>query len=314
MEPERHTGVGSSAIVASAVDSCDTGDVVTITPTGVGFGAYVNGVDVSVVPDDETRNAVQAALDHHLVLIFRNGPSAATDAQVVAFCSAFGPLRPSLADQSRMTEHPAINLVANRNLGAVQGSGGSGALHYHSDLHHEPPLIEFIYLDALRVPRAGGATVWVDLREAYDALSDDRQTLIRDLTVRYGLRKDLDFESYFKASATELATRKQSTEVGLVQVNARTGRKSVWPNAGPQSNHTAQVVGMDPEQSTALLTELFDHCTDDRFRYRHHWEAGDACLWHNIQTLHGREAFPENEVRMMRHLNILGITDPHQLV
>ena len=65
-----------------------------------------------------------------------------------------------------------------------------------------------------------------------------------------------------------LATRRQSTQVRLVQTNGRTGRKSVWPNAGPQSNHHAQIVGMDPDESRALLTELFEHCTDERFRYR----------------------------------------------
>jgi taurine dioxygenase len=287
--------------------------VVTITTTGARFGAYVEGVDLSGAPDDETRAAVQSALDEHLLLIFRRGPAVTADAEVVAFCSAFGPLRPSLADKSRVTEHPAINLVANRNRGAVQGSGGSGALHFHSDLHHEPPLIEFIYLDAVRVPDEGGATVWVDLRAAYEALSDSRRELIDGLTVRYRLRSDLDRTTYFKASETALATRKQSTEVGLVQTNPRTGRKSVWPNAGPQSNHIAEVVGMEPEDGRALLTELFDHCTEDRFRYRHQWQPGDACLWHNIQTMHGREAFPDTEVRMMRHLNILGIADPHQL-
>jgi taurine dioxygenase len=288
--------------------------MVSITATSSGFGAHVGGVDIGVVPDRATHALLQAALDEHRLLIFRNGPAMATDAQVVAFCSAFGPLRPSLADKSRMPDHPAINLVANRNLGDVQGSGGGGPLHYHSDLHHEPPLIEFIYLDALQVPAEGGATVWVDLCAAYDALSAERKELIDGLVVRYGLRKDLDFDTYFKASADVLATRRQSTQVRLVQTNGRTGRKSVWPNAGPQSNHHAEIVGMDPGQGRELLTELFDHCIDDRFRYRHQWQQGDVCLWHNIQTMHGREAFPENEARMMRHLNIVGITDPHQLI
>ncbi|MEO5837312.1 MAG: TauD/TfdA family dioxygenase [Acidimicrobiales bacterium] len=290
----------------------DNPDMVSIRGTGEGFAAYVEGVDLCVAPDEATHAALQAALDAHLLLIFRNGPTMPTDTQLVAFCSAFGPLRPSLADKSRMTDHPAINLVGNRHLGTVQGSGGSGALHYHSDLHHEPPLIEFIYLDALCVPDEGGATVWVDLRAAYDTLSQERKDLIDPLSVRYALRNDLDFDTYFKASATALANRKQSTEVALVQANGRTGRKSVWPNTGPQSNHTAQVVGMDPDESHALLTELFDYCTQDRFRFRHQWQLGDACLWHNLQLLHGREAFSENDARMMRHVNILGITDSHQ--
>lgn len=300
--------------MATAGEVRDTPTMVAITATDSGFGAHVDGIHISTAPDSDTHATLQAALDEHRLLIFRGAAADATPAQVVEFCTTFGPLRPSLADKSRLIEHPAINIVGNRNLGEVQGSGGGGALHYHSDLHHEPPLIEFIYLDALQVPAEGGATVWVDLCAAYDALTDDRKALIEDLVVHYGLRKDLDFDTYFKASATVLATRRQSTQVRLVQTNGRTGRKSVWPNAGPQSNHNAQIVGMDPDQSRALLTELFDHCTDDRFRYRHEWAVGDACLWHNLQTLHGREAFPDGEARMMRHVNIVGITDPHQLL
>ena len=287
--------------------------VVTITATGSSFGAYVDGVDLTVPPDQPLKAELQAAIDKHLVLIVRNGRPIATDAQVVAFCSAFGPLRPSLADKSRLPDHPAINLVANRAVGPVQGSGGSAALHFHSDLHQEPPLIEFIYLDAVEVPRAGGATLWVDLRAGYDALSAERRSLIETLSVQYSLRADLDLDTYFKASSSALATRKNSTEVSLVQANARTGRKSVWPNAGPQSNHRAQIVGMDADQSDELLTELFDHCTHERFRLRHTWQPGEACLWHNLQTLHGREAFSDDDVRVMRHVNILGITDRHQL-
>ena len=75
----------------------DNPTVLSIKATGEGFGAYVEGVDLRVVPDDATRAALQAALDENLLLVFRNGPMMPTDAELVAFCSAFGPLRPSLA-------------------------------------------------------------------------------------------------------------------------------------------------------------------------------------------------------------------------
>jgi alpha-ketoglutarate-dependent taurine dioxygenase len=303
--PHRRTGR------AGRVAACDDPTVITIRPTGERFGAYVEGADLTAVPDGATHAQLQAALDEHLVLVFRDHATP-TDAQVVAFCRAFGPLRPSLADQSRLPEWPEINLVGNRARGPVQASGGAGALHYHSDLHHEPPLIEFIYLDAVEVPTEGGDTFWVDLRAAYDALPAERRAFLDDLVVHYGLRHDLDFDTYFKASSTALAARRQHTEVSLVQTNPRTGRRSLWANTGPQSNHAPHVVGMDPDTSRELLLELFDFCTQERFRVTHSWRTGEACLWHNIQTLHGRAAFPDEQVRMMRHVNILGVRDPHQ--
>lgn len=286
--------------------------MLTITTNPGGFGARVDGIDLRRVPDDDTRAELQRALDDHLVLTVRSGDALPSDEQLVAFCSAFGPLRPSLADRSRLPDHPEINLVGNRTRGPVEASGGSGRLHFHSDLHHEPPLIEFIYLDALEVPEEGGDTLWVDLRAAYDDLEPAVRNQLDGLTVRYGLRTDLDFDTYFRASPDVLATRRTSTVVSLVQANGRTGRKSLWANTGPQSNHAARVVGMDPASSDDLLGRLFDHCTQEKYRFRHRWQPGDACLWHNLQTLHGRDAFPDDQERMMRHVNILGITDPHQ--
>ena len=284
----------------------------TISATGSGFGAYVMDIDLCTPPTASTLWTLQHALDEYLVLILRP-ERAPSDAEVVAFCQAFGPLRPSLADKSRLPDHPAINLVANFEVGSVEGSGGSGALHFHSDLHHEPPLIEFIYLDAVAVPASGGATRWVDLCAAYEALDHQQQAQIDRLTIRYSLRKDLDFDVYFKASADGLAQRRQSTAVSLVQTNSRTGRKALWANTGPQSNHRAHVIGMNEDESDALLQELFEHCTQDRFLFSHTWHPGEACLWHNLQTLHGRTAFDPQDVRIMRHVNVLGITDPHQL-
>lgn len=286
--------------------------MLTFTPFESGFGSYVLGAGPAASPDERTVAELRAALDEYLLLVFRAGACSVTAEQVVAFCSALGPLRPSLADRSRMDGHPEINLVGNGQLGHATASGGNGPLHYHSDLHHEPPLIEFVYLDALSVPGSGGATKWVNLQTAYDALSDEKKSQIDGLVVHYSLREDLDRGTYFKASAETLATRRKSNSVGLVQTNPRTGRKSVWPNVGPQSNHAAQIVDMEPESSAALLAELYEHCTQDRFSVRYHWQAGDVCIWNNIQTLHGREGWDGTTERLMRHLNILGYRDPHQ--
>jgi len=128
--------------------------------------------------------------------------------------------------------------------------------------------------------------------------------------LRQRLRDGLDFDSYFKASdALNLA---DSTEISLVQVNPRTGRRGVWPNTGP--DFAAEVSGLSPEDGAEILEGLFEHCTQDRFVYRHEWQVGDACLWINTQTMHEREAFPDDQERVLRHVSILGVTDPLQRV
>jgi taurine dioxygenase len=279
----------------------------TITPLDAPLGAEVTGFDFASPVDEPARDELLAAVDEHLLLVFRNG-QLPTEQQVVDFCESFGQLNPTLADKSRLPGYPGINRVSNRDADGVVGTGGSGVVTFHSDLSFRPPLIEFIYLDAVKVTAEGGATKWTNLVAAYDALDTVTQNRIDDLGVRYRLRDGLDYDGYFKATSVNLAA---STEISLVQRNPRHGRKAVWPNIGP--DFAADVQGLSSDESAALLAELFEHCTQDRFVYRHEWHMGDACFWLNNQTMHEREAFPDREERVLRHVNVLGTADPRQV-
>ncbi len=280
---------------------------ITITPLDQALGAAVDGIDFDrcLTPDEKAQ--LQAAIDEHLALVFHNDQPL-TNQQVVDLCERFGPLRPTLADKSRLPGYPGINRVSNRDASGVVGTGGSDVVTWHSDLSFTPPLIEFLYVDALELPSAGGDTKWLNLVKAYDDLPSATKERIDGVAVRYRLRDGLDFNNYFKASDGE--SLRDQTDISLVQVNPRNGRKSVWPNIGP--DFTACVVGMSQAESDQLLCELYEHCTREKYIYRHNWKVGDSALWINTQTMHEREAFPSDQVRVLRHVNILGVADPKQ--
>ena len=279
-----------------------------ITPLDSPLGAEVAGFDFAAPPNPETTAQLREAVDEHLLLLIRN-PEPPTPAQVTGFCESFGPLRPTLADKSRLPGFPGINRVSNVDVDGVVGTGGSDVVTYHSDLSFNPPLIEFLYLDAVTLPSSGGTTKWLNLVAAYQDLDDNFKARIDDVGVVYRLRDGLDFGGYFKATDGEtlLADR---TCISLVQTNPRNGRRSVWPNTGP--DFAADVEGLTPDEGAELLAELFDHCTQDRYIYEHNWNVGESAFWLNTQTMHQREAFPPNQVRELRHVNILGHTDPRQ--
>ena len=279
-----------------------------VTPLDAPLGAEVRGFDFTAPVEATVRERLLAAIDEHLLLLFRNGDALPTDGQVADLCRAIGPLRPTLADRSRLPDHPGINRVSNRDADGVQGTGGHGLVTWHSDLSFQPPLIEFLYLDAVSVTREGGETSWTNLSAAYDALPAATRDRIDDVGVRYRLRDGLDFSGYFKA--TDPASLYHDTEISLVQHNPRTGRKGVWPNTGP--DFAAEVLGLSSTDGETLLRELFEHCTRPEFVYEHAWRAGDAFLWLNTHTMHARAAFPDTEERVLRHVNILGRTDPRQ--
>ena len=279
-----------------------------VTPLDAPLGAEVRGLDPATFGDPGLAADLLALLDEHLLVLARFGDDLPAEAAVSALCRSIGPPRPTLADRSRLPGFPEINRVSNRDADGVVGTGGSGTITWHSDLSFQPPLIEFIYLDAVSVPGDGGETSWTNLDAAYEALPADLRAVVDDVGVRYRLRDGLDFAGYFKAS--DPASLFVDTEISLVQTNPRTGRRAVWPNTGP--DFAVEVVGHDPEGGRALLADLLARCTRDEFVYRHHWRTGDACLWHNTHTLHRREAFPDADVRVMRHVNILGAADPRQ--
>ena len=279
-----------------------------ITPLDCPLGAEVAGFDFAAPPNPETTAQLREAVDEHLLLLIRN-PEPPTPAQVTGFCESFGPLRPTLADKSRLPGFPGINRVSNVDVDGVVGTGGSDVVTYHSDLSFNPPLIEFLYLDAVTLPSSGGTTKWLNLVAAYQDLDDNFKARIDDVGVVYRLRDGLDFGGYFKATDGEVLLADR-TCISLVQTNPRNGRRSVWPNTGP--DFAADVEGLTPDEGAELLAELFDHCTQDRYIYEHNWTVGESAFWLNTQTMHQREAFPPNQVRELRHVNILGHTDPRQ--
>ena len=275
---------------------------IAITPLDAPLGATMTGLDLSAPVTGPTLERVRAALDEYLVIVFPSTGKLPTPTEVVEFCSTFGQLRPTLADKSRLADHPAINIVSNHVVDGTEGTGGSGLVEWHSDIHFQPPMIEAIYLDAVKVTSSGGNTRWTNLCAAYAALDAKFRERLEDLRIRCRFRGDIDFDGYFKAS--KALNQSNGITLSLVQRNPRTGRRSIWPTPGPDL-YEVDIVGLPARDSTELLDQLFAHCTEERFVYTHHWQPGDAALWINTQTLHQREAFPGNEERVMRHVNIL---------
>ena len=47
------------------------------------------------------------------------------------------------------------------------------------------------------------------------------------------------------------------------------------------------IVGRSQEESRALVAELADWSTQDRFTYAHAWSPHDVLMWDNEWTMHG---------------------------
>jgi alpha-ketoglutarate-dependent taurine dioxygenase len=261
------------------------------------LGARVSGIDPTVVPSGATAGELRRLLDDDILLLFR-GHRSPSHQELIDFAAGIGPLRPSLADESWVPGHPGINLVSNvQQDGRLIGTGGAGVIDWHSDLRFEPPATRYIVLDAVEIPGGGaGTTRFGNLYRAYQALSHDMQTRVDGVKVSYMLPR----HGYVNTSEQALS-QVQAVTHDLVQVNPRTGRRSLWPNVGI---FTGEVVAGDGD--AALLQELYEHCIRREFTYTHEWQAGDLLIWDNVATMHRREPFDASQRRVMRHVNIVG--------
>lgn len=264
------------------------------------FGAEISGFDLTGVTPEQATD-VRALLDEHLVVVFRGHDSPLAHAELVAFAAAFGDLRASSANQSRLPDEPMINVVSNGEFEGAKGTGGANLVDWHGDIGFNPPfpLTEYIVLDALQLPEEGGDTLYCDLPTAYQQLPEEIKQRVRDATVEYSINPHLD---YMQVSEEYLATL-TPLRMPLVYRNPRTGRASISPNIG--ETHLVHMDGWSDDDALGVLQEIYDFVTQDEFIYRHHWQTGDIVMWSNLETMHRREPFPGDRQRVMRHVNVL---------
>jgi alpha-ketoglutarate-dependent taurine dioxygenase len=81
----------------------------------------------------------------------------------------------------------------------------------------------------------------------------------------------------------------------------RSGRRSLV--IGATADH---VVGMDADESRALLDELLERATTPDRVHRHEWSVGDLVIWDNRGVLHRACRYDETSPRDMHRTTLSG--------
>ena len=207
------------------------------------------------------------------------------------FSRRFGALEHHVLDQWRHPDHPELLVVSNIKDGDRHVGVYNAGRYWHTDLSYmqAPSRGSLLYAIEIPVDEAGqvlGDTVFASTAAAYDALPPVKQQELTNLKATFSLahqRQKLHQDGDAGAALTPEQLEKTPTATHhLVQEHPVTGRKCLFVNEG----HAIEVVGLERSASDALLKELCDHCTQDRFTHRHHWRVGDVLMWDNIPTQH----------------------------
>ena len=89
----------------------------------------------------------------------------------------------------------------------------------------------------------------------------------------------------------------------LVRTHEDTGKKAIYFN----SNRTDSILGMQREESDALLDWIHRHITQPQYRYDHSWRIGDILLWDNRCLIHSVNVdFAVGERRLHQRILLKG--------
>ena len=277
-----------------------------VTPLHPLFAAELTGADLGQAPTPDLVALVEAAMACYGVLVVRDAHVG--DEAHKRFSRAFGPLElPSRAPGSPRSQGKRVfdqSIFYAGNLdrdGAIipYGSEGyklaQGAERFHTDssFHTMPTKWSLLLGHETPPPEAGGDTLFVDTRAAWDDLPEATKARIEHLVGVHDF-----WEGRRRAGLKGEITPEMRRIIPFPPVEHPLVRRMPGGrDALYVGGHCIGVVGMDPAEGTALVEELYAHATQDKYVFRHHWRPYDLVIWDNRCTMHAATPLLSNEYR-----------------
>jgi len=259
------------------------------------FAAELIGADIAQEPTEELVRMVEAAMAEHAVLVVRDQGHVGDD-EHIRFSRAFGPLElpPNMGFKTSGEEkrrfrpelYDASNLDDDGNIAPADSlrrrySKGNEQFHTDSSFNNLPTKWSLLFGHIVTPTR--GETEFADTRAAFEALPAETRARIEGLTVEHNVWRSRE-KAGFKETESMRALMPPARHP-LVRESA-SGRPALY-----LGSHADHVVGMDADESRALLDELLAFATEPRFVYAHRWRQGDLVIWDNRCTLHRATEF-----------------------
>ena len=277
---------------------------IKVAPQETGFGAEITGLDLSRPLEAATLAEVKDAWARHGVVAFPGQPL--TLDELEAFTLQIGPFGDDPYVKP-MAGHPNVLEVRREPDEKVTPFGGN----WHSDWSFQarPPAATILRSEI--IPPVGGDTLYCDAARAYDALPQATKDKVAPLRAvhsasrAYGPNSAYSRELHLRAMPIIVSPEADKTYVHpLVRTHPVTGRKALFVSPV----YTVGIEGMAPNEADPLLADLHQHLVQDRFIYRHHWQAGMVVIWDNRCTMHNALGGYDGHRRVMHRTTVAGET------
>jgi taurine dioxygenase len=273
-----------------------------INPLSSHTGAEVRGIDLRRPIDKAVRERLNRAFVNHSVLVIRDqllsGP------EFLQAMQGFGDIFPQHNPRFQVPECPMIHYISNQDKfedGTVYIPGEG----YHTDHSNDPKPPKATALHAVKLPRSGGDTQFINMCEAYEALAENTKRQIDRLKARHVYQSRHSERKLMSLSEDRRKVVAEFAIHPLVRTHPESGRKALYINP----IRIDEIVGMEDSETLRLLAVLLAHSTQLKFEYRHKWKSGDVVIWDNRCLMHKANGdYPVDQVRYLYRLMLKGET------
>ena len=248
--------------------------MIAIKPITPNLGAEVLGLLEDKAPRAQVATILrQALLKHHLLVVRARVLS---PPEQIALAKVFG--EPVIVPDPVIPDYPQILRVSNqpgqRNLNVGQ--------HWHVDGTRAKGGTPISIWHVIEHPAEGGDTLFANMHLAYEELDED-------------LRRQTDGLKMVSVSG---ATHP------LVARHPATKRKMLYTSI----RRTSNFVGMNKEETQAVLDRLNKHFDRPGGHYRHNWQVGDVVIGDNYSVAHQATSTDPQFPRILHRVTIRGGT------
>lgn len=247
-----------------------------VTRLSGSLGAEIRGIDLAQANDKNTA-LIRKLLNEHMVIFFPDQDLTAE--QHVNLGRYFGELE----------GHPHLKnpVEGFPEIFQLNASAGGVADEWHTDItFQEKPALMSI-LKMVKCPETGGDTMWTNLCQAYDELSEPMQQLCDTTTALH------DALPHNRPEAMAIHP--------VVRVHPEHGKKALYVN----EHFTRRIVEMNATESDVLLKYLTGWVKNPRFTVRYKWNENTIAMWDNRCTQHFVLNDFEGE-RIIQRVTIMG--------
>ncbi len=271
-----------------------------ITPSGQACGAEVTGIDLSQPLAADTVAALRAAWLEHLVLSFPD--QQLSDDDLERFTLAFGAFGedPFIAPLPGRAHVIAIQRAADETTPIF-------AEAWHTDWSFQAVPPDGTCLYGLTIPPVGGDTLFANqqkaLAEMPAALRARLEGVVAVHSARAGYAPDGVYGANDKGRSMDIRPSDEAQALQrhpLIRPHPETGVPAIYGAPG----YVVALEGAD--DAAALMMELYQWQTQERFVYRHKWQPNMLILWDNRALLHRATGGYDGHDRLLHRTTIGG--------